>query len=292
MGFLQTVLHWFAWAFFLSEWTIRLVMLAVVPFRRTPAAAKGWLLLIFFEPWIGVLLYAMIGRPRMPRSRIEQMARLPQALAKVRERVLKHPNIFHPELSPGFEWTGYLAERLGRMPSFDGNAAEIMVDYDTILVRLAADIDRATNHVHLQYFLFKADSATAPVIAALGRAVERGVVCRVLVDAVGSRSGLPILLPKLTALGIDVREMLPVGLFRSKRARLDLRNHRKIAIIDGRVAFTGSQNLVASDFIAGINYEELVLRLTGPVVKAIKPRDDLTRDNVPETLAAEGEMGR
>jgi cardiolipin synthase len=266
MGFLQTVLHWFAWAFFLSEWTIRLVMLAVVPFRRTPAAAKGWLLLIFFEPWIGVLLYAMIGRPRMPRSRIEQMARLPQALAKVRERVLKHPNIFHPELSPGFEWTGYLAERLGRMPSFDGNAAEIMVDYDTILVRLAADIDRATNHVHLQYFLFKADSATAPVIAALGRAVERGVVCRVLVDAVGSRSGLPVLLPKLTALGIDVREMLPVGLFRSKRARLDLRNHRKIAIIDGRVAFTGSQNLVASDFIAGINYEELVLRLTGPVV--------------------------
>jgi len=60
--------------------------------------------------------------------------------------------------------------------------------------------------------------------------------------------------------------MLPASLFRLKRARLDLRNHRKIAIIDGLVAFTGSQNLVASDFVAGITYEELVLRFTGPAV--------------------------
>src|ERR1700759_2567005 len=103
MGLFQIVLHWFAWVFFLSEWTIRLVMLMVVPFGRPPAAAKGWLLLIFFEPWIGLLLYALIGRPTMPRWRVQQMARLPRAMAKVRERVLKHPNIFHPEMSPGLE---------------------------------------------------------------------------------------------------------------------------------------------------------------------------------------------
>ena len=266
MGLLQFVPHWLVWAFILGEWAIQLVMLAVVPFRRTPAAAKGWLLFIFFLPWIGLLLYALIGRPTMPRWRVEQMARLPQAMAKVRERVLNHPNVFHPELLPGLEWTGYLAEKLGRMPSLGGNAAEIMVDYDTILARLVTEIDHARNHVHLLYFLFAVDTATVPVIAALGRAVERGVACRVLVDALGSRSTLPILIPKLTALGVDTREMLPVDLFRLKRARLDLRNHRKIAILDGRVALTGSQNLVASDFVAGINYEELVLRLTGPAV--------------------------
>src|SRR5436190_22345398 len=89
---LQIVLNWSAWPFLLSEWTIRAVMLAVVPFRRTPAAAKGWLLLIFFEPWIGLLLYAVIGRPTMPRSRVEQMARLPKVMATIRERVLAHPN--------------------------------------------------------------------------------------------------------------------------------------------------------------------------------------------------------
>jgi cardiolipin synthase len=180
--------------------------------------------------------------------------------------VLNHPNVFHPELLPGLEWTGYLAEKLGRMPSLGGNAAEVMVDYDAILAQLVTDIDHAKNHVHLLYFLFAADPATTPVIAALGRAVERGVACRVLVDSLGSRSTLPILRPKLSALGVDVREMLPIGLFRLKRARLDLRNHRKIAIVDGRVALTGSQNLAASDFVAGVTYEELVLRLTGPAV--------------------------
>jgi hypothetical protein len=117
MIFAEIVTHWFAWGFFLSGWAIRLVMLVVVPFRRTPAAVKGWLLLIFFEPWIGLLLYAVIGRPTMPRSRVEQMARLPQVMAKVREWVLNHPNVFHPELSPGLEWTGYLAQKLGRMPA-------------------------------------------------------------------------------------------------------------------------------------------------------------------------------
>jgi cardiolipin synthase len=261
-AFYRIVLHWFAWAFFFSEWTIRLVMLTVVPFRRTPATAKGWLLLIFFEPWIGLLLYALIGRPTMPRWRVQQMAKLPQAMAKIRERVLTHPNIsVLPE-----DWTGYLAQKLGRMPVLGGNEAEILVDYEAVFARLVAEIDHAKDHVHLLYFLFSADEATGPVIAALGRAVKRGVVCRVLVDSLGSRSRLPILIPKLTALGVDVRQILPLTLFSRRRTRLDLRNHRKIAVVDGRVAFTGSQNMVASDFVAGLTFEELVLRLTGPVV--------------------------
>jgi cardiolipin synthase len=60
-----------AWVFFLREWAIRVVMLAAVPFRRTPAAAKGWLLLIFFEPWIGLVLYLLIGRATLQRWRSE-----------------------------------------------------------------------------------------------------------------------------------------------------------------------------------------------------------------------------
>ncbi len=90
-----------AWAFFLGEWAIRAVMLAAVPFRRTPAAAKGWLLLIFFEPWIGLALYLLIGRATLPRRRNEQISRLPQAMSRVLDRLASHPNIFHPRLAPG-----------------------------------------------------------------------------------------------------------------------------------------------------------------------------------------------
>jgi cardiolipin synthase len=88
----------------------------------------------------------------------------------------------------------------------------------------------------------------------------------VLADAIGSRSGLRTLRPKLTPLGVEVRKMLPVSLFPWRKARVDLRNHRKIAVIDGRVGYTGSQNLVAAEFKEGLAYEDLMVRVTGPVV--------------------------
>jgi cardiolipin synthase len=241
-------------------------MLVVIPLRRTPGAAKGWLLLIFFEPLIGLLIYLLIGRAKLPRWRRERLARLPQAMAKVTSRILNHPNVFHPEVEPALAQAVTLAENLGRMPILGGNAIELLVDYYGTIGRLVADIDGAANHVHLLFYIFGDDAATAPVVEALGRAVKRGVSCRVLADSVGSRSGLRTLLPRLKALGVAVQEALPVGLFRQRMARLDLRNHRKIAVIDGRIGYTGSQNLVGSVFKEGITYEELMVRVTGPVV--------------------------
>ena len=255
-----------AWIFFLSEWAIRLAMMVVVPFRRTPAAAKGWLLLIFFEPWVGLLLYLLIGRAKLPRWRRRRLAKLPQVMAKVVGRLTNHPHVFHPEVGPALSQAVTLAENLGQSPILGGNAVELLDDYDGTIDRLVADIDRATNHVHLLFYIFADDRATAPVIEALGRAVQRGVCCRVLADSLGSRSSLRTLRPKLTALGVGVHDMLPVSLLPWKKARVDLRNHRKIAVIDGRIGYTGSQNLVAAGFKEGITYEDLMVRVTGPVV--------------------------
>jgi cardiolipin synthase len=255
-----------AWIFFLGEWAIRLAMLVVVPFRRTPAAAKGWLLLIFFEPWIGLLLYLLIGRAKLPRWRREQAAKLPQAMARVVARLANHPNVYHPEVDPALSQAVALAETLGHSPILGGNAVELLVEYQGMIDRLAADIDQAEDHVHLLFYIFEDDRATAPVVAALGRAARRGVHCRVLADAIGSRVGLRTLRPKLTAQGVAVMEMLPLSLLPWRKARVDLRNHRKIAVIDGRIGYTGSQNLVAAEFKAGLSYEDLMARVIGPVV--------------------------
>src|SRR5262249_33774528 len=153
------------------------------------------------EPWVGLLLYLLIGRARLPRWRREQLAKLPRAMAKVTSRLTNHPHVFHPEVAPALSRAVSLAENLGGMPILGGNALELLVDYDGILARLVADIDQAQHHVHLLFYLFADDSATAPVVEALGRAVKRGVRCRVLADAIGSRSALRTLRPKLTALG-------------------------------------------------------------------------------------------
>ena len=252
--------------YFVIEWGLRLVMLAVVPLRRSPQAASAWLLLILFLPWAGLVLYFAIGRPSMPAWRKERIERFAEAMRPATERLAGAPAFEAPALPAWERPTAALARRLGRLPPWDGNAVELLAGYEASLCRLARDIDAAQHHVHLLYYIFAVDGVTRPVLEALERAARRGVVCRVLVDAFGSRSYVRELLPRLKQAGAEVHQMLPYGFFRRYRARSDLRNHRKIAVIDGRTGYTGSQNLVAPEYKPGIIYEDLVARLEGPAV--------------------------
>jgi cardiolipin synthase len=263
---------WTIWTtlYLIFEWSVRVVMLFWVPTRRSPEAAKGWLLLIFFLPVVGLILYFLIGRPDMPRWRRQRLQKLVKALEPVAQRLLKHPNVFHPDLGPELNQAVTLARNLGRLPILGGNSADLISAYQAGIDRLAADIDSAKHHVHLLYYIFAADQATQPVIDALARACARGVTCRVLVDALGSRKLVKKLRPCLEAGKVQVHEMLRTGPFRRLSVRSDLRNHRKIAVIDGRIAYTGSQNLISPVFKEGITYEEMVVRVTGPVVLAFQ----------------------
>jgi cardiolipin synthase len=262
--------HVWAYIYYASEWVIRLVMLAVVPFRRSPDAARGWLLFIFFLPWPGLIVYLIIGWPRLPRARRERRAHIHAALSETRKRLRGRSDVLRPVVPPDLQPAVRLADNLGNLPILGGNAVELLPDYAGVFERLVADIDAAQRHVHLLYYIYAADAATRPITEALARAVRRGVVCRVLVDSRGSHAWLRKLLPALRAAGVQAHEMLPVTWLRPWRTRPDLRNHRKIVVIDGEIAYTGSQNLVAADFKPGIVYEELVARVVGPVALTLQ----------------------
>src|SRR5262245_50034520 len=147
--------------YFTSEWIIRLVMLVVVPLRRSPEAAKGWLLLLFFLPWPGLLLYLLIGRPALPRWRTERLARIPEMLGPVIRRLKNSPSLHVPDLGPELAPAVRLAHNLGDFDPLDGNAVEVLVDYDGTLARLTADIDAARVNVHLLFYIFADDGAAA-----------------------------------------------------------------------------------------------------------------------------------
>jgi cardiolipin synthase len=109
------------------------------------------------------------------------------------------------------------------------------------------------------------------VADALARAAARGVHCRLLVDAVGSKRMLRRLAPELRRKGVRVHAMLPVHLLRWAVARLDLRNHRKLVIIDGRIAYAGSQNVVDEDYgRRNMVWHDIMVRVTGPVVHSLQ----------------------
>ena len=250
--------------FFAMEWAVRLAMIVVVPMRRSPDAAKGWLLLIFFEPTVGLILYALIGRPTLPQWRQQRHVEFEALSRPIFERLAQHPNISSPDVGVELKKAVTLAENLGELPILDGNAAEVLADYDELIDRLIADIDAARDHVHLLFYIVADDATTARIIEALRAAVERGVVCRILADSLGSRPDFARLLPRLAAAGILAEETMRLGFF-WRAGRLDLRNHRKIVVIDACIAYTGSQNLVDASFKPGLTYEELNVRLTGPV---------------------------
>ena len=251
---------------YLTEWVIRLIMLFVIPMRRSPAVARGWLLMIFFLPITGLVLFLLIGRVRLPAWRMERQKEVRNRLALMADRLRHSPNFIQPKLSGHLDQAVKLADNLGRLPILGGNSAELLSHYVGAIDRLIADIDAAEHHVHLLFYIFANDATGHRVIDALARAVKRGVRCRVLMDTVGTGKAVRVLLPRMAELGIAAYSMLPVGLFRRKTARFDLRNHRKIAIVDSKIGYTGSQNIVNPDFKHGLTFEELLVRVTGPIV--------------------------
>ncbi|MEO6742025.1 MAG: cardiolipin synthase [Chthoniobacteraceae bacterium] len=260
--------HWSV-LYLTSEWAIRFIMLIYVPQRRTAAASRTWLLLIFLLPWPGLALYAMFGRIYVPKKRLELQerasARIHEVQAQIAARVGDTPVL------PGhLSHLPLLAARLGDFEPFGGNRIELLADYQGSIERLIGDIGAARGHVHILTYILGTDAVARRFAEALKLAVKRGVTCRLMADAVGSRAGLAAFGEELRAAGVEVVALLPVGIFRHNAARFDLRNHRKIAVIDGTIGHVGSQNLVGPEFVRGFPNEEVVARVTGPVVAQLQ----------------------
>jgi cardiolipin synthase len=256
LSHLDLHLVWYA-----AEWLIRLGALAVVPLRRSPAAAASWLLLIFFLPGLGLLLYLSIGRPRFSAARERRRKELHPFYGDVAKRL---------EEAAGSDAGAVerFAQVLGRMPSAGGNSIELIDDYDGVIDRLVMDIGAARQTVDLLVYIFADDAVGRRIVAELSQAVRRGVRCRVMFDPVGSHHWRRGVLRLFRDTGIEIREALPVRLL-SRRNRADMRNHRKLFVIDGRIGYAGSQNLVRKDFRPGVLNRELVARVTGPIVASM-----------------------
>ncbi|WP_324827939.1 cardiolipin synthase [Qipengyuania zhejiangensis] len=252
-------------AYYALEWAIRITALLIVPVRKPAATATSWLLLIFFLPVPGIVLYLAIGSASLPRWRTRQFtARLPE-FSKLANSIARED----PDGSKSEDLTEKVVANSGLMPAIGGNNLELLVDYQAMIDQLVTDIDEASERVHMVAYIFASDSTGKKVVAALERAVKRGVQCRVLVDPIGSAHWFREIQSMLRGIGVDVRATLALHSLR-RWTRRDLRNHRKLYLIDGDTAYVGSQNIVAADFRPGIVNQEVVVRSQGPVVAELE----------------------
>ncbi len=268
-------LTWWAAAILVVDITIRIIAIIVVPRNRKPTAAMAWLLAIYFIPFIGVLLFLLIGNPRLPRKRRRKQQRINDYIAGASENL--QFGALRPNAPEWFTSMVALNTNLGAMPLAGDNGAHLIADYQESLDAMADAIRTAERYVHVEFYILSADAATENFFSAMEDARSRGITVRVLMDHWANRGkpGYKQTQRRLTAMGAEWHLMLPVQPLRGKYQRPDLRNHRKLVVVDNRVAFMGSQNVIDSSYNLkknirrGLHWVDLMVRLDGPVVSSV-----------------------
>lgn len=267
--------HLISTVFLAADLTIRIGLSIRVIMRKRPyGVSLAWLVIILLFPFFGGFFYLLFGENRISEKRTERIKisfkHYQHWLKTLRDRAPVDWNRLNPEVIP----LHHLAQSHTGLPAMAGNHLEILDTPERIIGAIIRDIDRARSTCHLQFYIWAEGGQVNQVIDALLRAAHRGVTCRILLDAIGSRDfiGSPTA-EVMKQAGIRIRESLPAGIFTALFARIDIRNHRKIIVIDGSVAYTGSQNMAdpyvyRQDTAVG-NWIDVMVRIQGPVVESL-----------------------
>ena len=251
--------------FWLSlAWGLYLALLAgwIVLQKREPVATLGWLLGLAALPLVGFFVYYFFGPLRIHRQRLRR-ARARAAL----DGCVPPPGDHGDDAD-----LARLAHATTGFPPTRSARVELLVGGARTFDALLAAIEAAEHHVHLEYYIFEPDRTGTQVRDALAARARAGVRVRLLLDALGSaRLGRAFLAPLLQA-GAQVAWFHPFRLRRLRRPKLNLRNHRKLVVIDGRIAFSGGINVTdeQSQRRSATAYHDLHLRLEGAVVRALQ----------------------
>ncbi|NWN90606.1 cardiolipin synthase [Marinobacter adhaerens] len=238
----------------------------------SPPGRLAWFVVLNLLPYFGSAIYFLFGETDIGnRADVRHKEIFREIRAKASWFMGEPDNtdsLIEPTYQPGFR---YAASINGFHPSA-GNRAELMSDGDETLTRMVADIDAATDHVHVLYYIWLDDRTGRALAEALMRAARRGVTCRAMADGLGSRKLIKSeLWQRMQQAGVQLAVALslkhPIRTILT--SRLDLRNHRKITVIDSRITYCGSRNSADPEFEVKAKYApwvDIMLRFTGPVV--------------------------
>lgn len=240
--------------------------------HREPASRLAWIIVVLAVPLLGIIAYLILGETRISGRR--------RAHGRDVDAHLPRPKGDHnclkvlqdgPHDAP-FE----LARTINHLDPTCRNSARVAADSNTAIAEMIADIDAAVQHVHICTYIWLEDHNGLAVKDACVRAARRGVQVRILADALGCHRIIGSdSWRELKDSGCRVQVALPVGnpLWTLIRGRVDLRNHRKITVIDNRITWCGSQNIADPDFRIKARFApwvDIMTRWEGPVAQHVQ----------------------
>lgn len=246
---------------------------AVLRPHREPASRVAWVAVIASLPGVGILIYLLLGETSIGRKRVARNREVLDGLPPATPPDFETDARFDPPLTDRCAPLFRLGVSVNGFSPVSGNSAELMQDSNSGIDRLVADIDAARDHVHLIFYIWLEDNNGLKVVEALKRAAARGVACRAMADALGSRAMIRSDHWKaMREAGVQVAVALPIGnpLLRVFQGRIDLRNHRKIVVIDDWITFCGSQNCADPEFRVKPKFApwvDALIRFEGPIAR-------------------------
>jgi cardiolipin synthase len=254
---------------------VELVLILRVMLRphRDPASRVAWIAVIASLPVIGILGYLLFGEVNIGRRRVARLRKVLAEMSDPPAAVPRDEQNLAVSIPETYQHLFHLGRSISGFEPVGGNSAELMADSNSAVDSMVADIDAASEHVHLLFYIWLTDNNGRKVVEALKRAARRGVVCRAMADNLGSRSMIRSShWQSMRDAGVHLGVALPIGnpLLRPLVGRIDLRNHRKILVIDGRITYCGSQNCADPEFLVKAKYApwvDAVMRFEGPVAR-------------------------
>ena len=265
-----TLYSFFYWFLFALYWLSVASATVRILFKRRPnSITTAWLLVVYIFPFFGLFAYLTFGELKIGKRREEQVKTIwPETTQKLGEliKLRGHPDNISPLAKSLFN----LCEIRQNIPSTHANEIQTFTNSDDTMQQMVVDINQAQDNIKMVFYIWSVGGKETDVVEALCAAARRGVKCRILVDSAGSHHFFRSKHHKqMVKAGVQIASALPVSLIRAFFRRMDLRQHRKMVLIDDHIAYTGSMNMVDPKFFkqeAGVGeWIDLMIRMDGSV---------------------------
>ncbi|KZL16696.1 cardiolipin synthase [Pseudovibrio sp. Ad26] len=238
----------------------------------SPPVRLAWFIVLNVLPYVGIAIYFLFGETDLGHRADKRHKEIFDEIHENAKQFMGTPADVDQLINPEYRNSFHYAGSINGFYPVAGNNATLMEDATATRDSLIADIDAAQDYVHVLYYIWLNDHTGTALADALIRATQRGVVCRAMADGLGSHQLIKSQLwEKMKEAGVQLAVALPLDkpVQTLLTSRLDLRNHRKITIIDGKVTYCGSRNSADPEFLVKAKYApwvDIMLRLTGPIV--------------------------